>query len=149
MRPKVCILSFILLTSVASVLATKPATSAPTEPAAGAGRVFEVRTYTTLPGRLEALEARFREHTTKLFEKHGMTNIGYWTPADEPRSKDTLVYILAHPSREAARKNWEAFLNDPEWHKARDASEQAGPIVNKVESMYLEPIREPPQLVAR
>lgn len=102
-------------------------------------RVFEIRTYTTEPGRLAALQARFRDHTTKLFEKHGMTNIGYWTPADEPRSQDTLVYILAHPSRAAATKNWEAFINDPEWHQARDDSERDGPIVSQVESVFLEP----------
>lgn len=101
-------------------------------------RVFEIRTYTTEPGRLDALQARFRDHTAKLFEKHGMTNIGYWTPADEPRSKDTLVYILAHSSREAAKKSWGDFINDPEWQKARDASEADGPIVSKIESMYLE-----------
>jgi hypothetical protein len=102
-------------------------------------RVFEIRTYTTEPGKLGALLARFRDHTTKLFEKHGIENIGYWTPADEPRSQDTLIYIVAHPSRDAAKKNWEAFGSDPEWQKARDASEAAGKIVNKVESVYVNP----------
>jgi hypothetical protein len=66
-------------------------------------RLFEIRTYTTEPGKLSALNARFRDHTTKLFEKHGMTNIGYWTPVDEPRSKDTLIYVLAHESADAAK----------------------------------------------
>jgi hypothetical protein len=109
-------------------------TAAPTD-----SRVFELRTYTTEPGRLAALEARFRDRTTKLFEKHGMTNIGYWTPVDEPRSENTLVYLLAHESRAAAKQSWEAFINDPEWHQARDASEKDGPIVSKVDSVYLTP----------
>jgi len=102
-------------------------------------RVFEIRTYTTEPGKLDALLARFRDHTSTLFEKHGIENIGYWTPADEPHSQDTLIYIVAHPSRDAAKQNWEAFINDPEWHKARDASEAAGRIVTKVESVYMNP----------
>src|SRR5918911_974360 len=78
-------------------------------------RVFEIRTYTTEPGKLPDLLKRFREHTTKLFERHGMTNIGYWVPADEPRSKNTLIYILAHESRDAAKQSWDAFQHDPEW----------------------------------
>jgi NIPSNAP len=102
-------------------------------------RIFEIRTYTTEPGKLDALLARFRDHTMKLFEKHGITSIGYWTPADEPRSQDTLIYIVAHPSRAAAEKNWEAFRNDPGWIKARDESEASGKIVNKVESVFANP----------
>jgi hypothetical protein len=129
--------AFFLLASTLCTLATIRMTSGQTESAASAPRVFEIRTYTTLPGRLEALHARFRDHTTKLFEKHGMTNVGYWTPADEPRSTNTLVYILAHANRDAAKKSWDDFINDPEWHKARDTSEEDGPIVEKVESMYL------------
>ncbi len=110
------------------------------EPTTGANgsRVFEIRTYTTEPGKLDALQTRFREHTYRLFEKHGIINIGYWTPIDEPRSNDTLVYIVAHTSREAAKQNWQAFVADPEWQQARDASEAAGKIVNKIESVYLE-----------
>jgi hypothetical protein len=102
-------------------------------------RLFEIRTYTTEPGKLDALNARFREHTTKLFEKHGMTNIGYWTPVDAPRSKDTLIYVLAHESADAAKKSWDGFRNDPQWQKARGDSEAAGPIVKKVESVFLNP----------
>jgi hypothetical protein len=129
--------AFFMLASTLCTLATIRMTSAQTAAAATGPRVFEIRTYTTLPNRLEALQTRFRDHTTKLFEKHGMTNVGYWTPADEPRSTNTLIYILSHSSRDAAKKSWDAFINDPEWHKARDASEQDGPIVDKVESMYL------------
>lgn len=102
-------------------------------------RVFEIRTYTTEKDKLPALLARFRDHTTKLFEKHGMTNIGYWTPTDGERSKDTLIYVLAHESRAAAKKSWDGFINDPEWIKARDASEAAGKIVSKVESVFANP----------
>ena len=81
-------------------------------------RVFEIRTYTTEPGKLPDLLKRFRDHTTKLFEKHGMTNIGYWVPTDEPRSKNTLIYILAHDSREAAKKSWDDFKPTPTGSKS-------------------------------
>jgi hypothetical protein len=107
--------------------------------AASKPRVFEMRTYTTEPGKLDALNARFRDHTMKLFEKHGMTNIGYWTPQDAPLSQNTLTYIIAHPSREAAKQNWEAFRNDPEWQKVQKESEANGKIVTKVESVFVDP----------
>ncbi len=103
-------------------------------------RVFEMRTYTTHPGRLEALHARFRNHTTKLFEKHGMTNIGYWTPRQEADGHDTtLVYLLAYPSLEAREKSWAAFQADPQWKEAKTASERDGPIVKEVKSVFLDP----------
>ncbi len=109
--------------------------------AAAAGpRVFEMRTYHAHPGRLDALNKRFREHTCRLFQKHGMKLIGFWTPEDENQGKaDTLVYILAYPSREAAKASWKAFQDDPEWKKAREESEKDGKIVAKVESVYLNP----------
>jgi hypothetical protein len=104
-------------------------------------RVFELRTYHCLPGRLEALKARFRDHTVKLFEKHGMQNIGYWTPRDADKGKDnTLVYMLAFPSKEAAEKAWAGFRADPEWTKARTESEKDGKIVEKVESVFLDAV---------
>ena len=102
-------------------------------------RVFEIRTYTTHPGKLDALNARFRDHTTRLFEKHGMTNVGYWVPLDEPRSQNTLIYVLAHESRDAAKASFAAFGKDPEWQKARDASEAGGKIVEKIESAFVSP----------
>jgi hypothetical protein len=102
-------------------------------------RVFEMRTYVTHEGRLDALNARFRDHTTKLFEKHGMTNIGYWVPTDGERAKNTLVYLLAHESREAATASWKAFISDPDWKKAQAASEQDGPIVKEVKADFLNP----------
>jgi hypothetical protein len=102
------------------------------------GRVFELRTYTAEEGKLEALHARFRDHTTKIFEKHGMTNIGYWSPKDEPLAKNTLVYLLAFPSREAAQKSWEGFRNDPAWKKVQAESEANGKLVKKVDSVFMD-----------
>ena len=102
-------------------------------------RVYELRTYTCHDGKLEALKARFRDHTIAIFKRHGMESIGYWVPQDPEKSKNTLIYILAHPSLEAAKKNWAAFQADPEWVKARAASEVDGPIVQKTESVYMDP----------
>ena len=102
-------------------------------------RVFELRTYTTLEGKLPNLLARFRDHTIRIFEKHGMTNVGYWVPQDAPRSQNTLIYVLAHKSREDAKKSWAAFRADPEWQKVQKASEAGGKIVEKVESVFMEP----------
>lgn len=102
-------------------------------------RVFEMRTYHTAEGRLPHLLTRFRDHTLKLFEKHGMTNIGYWIPLEGPQAKNTLVYLLAYPSREARDKAWKAFSNDPVWMKAKAESEAKGKIVEKVDSVFLTP----------
>ena len=102
-------------------------------------RVFELRTYHALDGKLDALNARFRDHTVKLFAKHGIASIGYFTPQDAPLAGKTLIYLLAHPSREAAKKNFDAFRQDPAWIKARDESEKSGKIVSKVESVFLSP----------
>ena len=94
-------------------------------------KVYELRTYTTLPGRLPALHRRFAEHTMKLFEKQGMKNGMYWVPTDEARKDNTLIYFLVHESQEAADKSWKAFVADPEWIKVRDASEADGKILAK------------------
>jgi hypothetical protein len=102
-------------------------------------RVFEMRTYTATPGNFDKLKTRFRDHTLRLFAKHGMTNVGYWIPQDEPRHSNTLVYILAYPSKEAATASWKAFRADPEWQAAAKASEVNGRIVEKVESVFLDP----------
>jgi hypothetical protein len=102
-------------------------------------RVFELRVYTANEGKLEALLARFRDHTTRIFEKHGMTNIGYWTAVDAPRSQNTLIYLLAHPSREEADKAWAAFRDDPDWKKIKEESEVNGVLAGKVESTFLTP----------
>ncbi|MBI3789803.1 MAG: NIPSNAP family protein [Gemmatimonadetes bacterium] len=108
-------------------------------------RVFELRTYTTLPGRLDALHARFRDHTMALFERHGMRNEGYWVPVDSARRENTLVYIISHESREAADRNWAAFAADPDWVKARDASEADGKIVAKVDRVFMTSTSYSPQ----
>jgi NIPSNAP len=102
------------------------------------GRVFEIRTYTTHDGRLEALKKRFREHTTTIFERHGMTNVGYWVPQDPPLSQNTLIYIISHASREAAKKNWDEFMQDPEWKKVAADSEKDGKIVKKVDHVFMD-----------
>jgi NIPSNAP len=94
-------------------------------------RVYELRTYTTLPGRLPALNKRFAEHTIQLFEKHGMKSEMYWMPTDEPLKDNTLIYVISHESREAADKNWKEFQADPDWIKVRDDSEADGKILAK------------------
>jgi NIPSNAP len=106
----------------------------PPEPA----RVFEIRTYTTNEGKLSDLHARFRNHTLRLFEKHGMTNVGYWSPEDAPLSSNTLIYILAHESRDAAKKSWDGFRQDPEWQKVQKESEMNGKIVAKVDAVFMD-----------
>ena len=107
--------------------------------AQSADRVFELRTYTTPEGKLPNLQARFRDHSMSLFEGHGITNIGYFTPQDEPNSSNTLVYIIAHPSREAAETNWAAFRADPEWQRVSRESQVDGRILSGVVSVFLDP----------
>ena len=86
-----------------------------------ANRLFELRIYTANEGKMADLHKRFREHTNKLFEKHGMTLVGYWTPTEGPDAANTLIYFLAYPSKEAADKSWKEFRADPDWVKAKDA----------------------------
>jgi len=102
-------------------------------------RVFEIRTYTAAEGKLDALHARFRDHTVALFSKHDMTSVAYFTPQDAPLKQNTLIYILAHPSREAAAKNWQAFHDDPEWQKVKADSEAQGALTTKIESVFADP----------
>lgn len=109
------------------------------EKKAEAERFFEMRTYYAAPGKLDALHARFRDHTNKLFVKHGMALIGYWTPAEGAGAANTLVYILAYPSKEAREKSWKDFMADPDWVKAKSASEVNGKLVDKVDSVFLKP----------
>jgi hypothetical protein len=101
-------------------------------------KVFELRTYTTPEGKLPNLLARFRDHTTGFFERHGMENVGYWVPLDAPASSNTLIYMLAHDSREAATKSWDAFRQDAEWLRVRDESQVDGPIVSNVQSVFMD-----------
>ena len=102
-------------------------------------RVFELRTYTCFEGKLETLKTRFRDHTIEIFKRHGMESIGYWVPQDGEKSKTTLIYILAHPSREAADRNWKEFISDPEWKKVAADSEANGKIVSHVDSVFMDP----------
>ncbi|HLG57767.1 MAG TPA: NIPSNAP family protein [Vicinamibacterales bacterium] len=113
----------------------------PGEPVAQAqgARVFELRTYTAPEGKLGELNARFRNHTMRIFQKHGMTNVGYFTPQDAPLSQNTLVYVISHSSRDAAKQSWAAFGKDPEWQKVANDSQVNGKIVARVESVFLDP----------
>ena len=103
-------------------------------------RVYELRTYTSPEGRLPDLQARFRNHTVKLFEKHGITSIGYFVPQDAPQSQNTLIYVLAHKDRESAKQNWAAFQKDPDWQAAFKESQKNGPLQTQVQSVFMDPL---------
>lgn len=98
-------------------------------------RVFEMRTYHAHEGKLDALHARFRDHTVTLFEKHGIENIAYWVPTENDGNK--LIYVVAYPSRDARAAAWKGFLNDPDWKKAYADSIKDGKLVNKVDSQFM------------
>ena len=104
---------------------------------AQAGKVYELRTYTAPEGKLGDLHARFRNHTMRIFDKHGMKSIGYFSPQDAPLSQNTLIYVLEHPSRDEAKKHWAEFSADPEWQKVSAESQKDGRIVTKVESVFM------------
>ena len=106
--------------------------------AQNANRVFELRTYTAPEGKLPDLQARFRNHTMRIFERHGMKNVGYWVPQDAPAKDNTLIYIISHASRDAAKKSWADFAADPEWKKVSAESQVNGRIVSNVVSVYLD-----------
>ena len=123
-----------------SLLLAACATVAEPAPAAtgGSGRIFELRTYTASPGKLDALNARFRDHTIAIFEKHGMEVVGFWEPLDkEAGAGEKLVYMLAHRNRAAAEASWKAFHDDPEWVKVKADSEKNGPLTTRIESVFL------------
>src|SRR5215471_12135882 len=106
---------------------------------AGSDRVYELRVYHTLPGRLSQLESNFRDHNVAYLKKHGIESVGYWTPQDSPASENTLLFIVAHDSREAAEQHWNEFRSDPEWKKLAQASLASGEIVEKIDSTFLTP----------
>ena len=106
--------------------------------AQSSNRVFELRTYTAPEGKLPDLNARFRNHTMRIFQKHGMTNVGYWVPQDAPAKDNTLIYIISHASREAAKKSWADFGADPEWKKVSAESQVNGRIVTSVVSVFMD-----------
>ncbi len=100
-------------------------------------KVYELRTYTATEGNLQKLHSRFREHTTRIFSKHGMKVIGYWTPTSEEEAGDTLIYILEHESQQSANASWQAFGSDPEWQEVAAASNAQGPILGGIERKYM------------
>ena len=103
-------------------------------------RLFELRTYYASEGKMEALHKRFRDHTNRLFQKHGMELVGYWTPTEGEKADSTLVYILAYPDRQSRDKSWEAFVNDPDWKRVYAESQPDGvPLAAKIDSVFLKP----------
>ena len=127
MTKKILAAVLLVFCGIAIGRASQPASS----------KVYEMRTYTATEGNFDAVNARFRDHTLRLFEKHGMKNVGYWTPMEGPTAGTTLIYILEHQSRDAARASWAAFSKDPDWQKAKAESEVNGRIVAKAESVFL------------
>lgn len=103
-------------------------------------RVFELRMYTAAPGKLPEVHDMFRKYAAPIFKRHGMTNVGYWAPTDDPASKDQFIYLLAHESRAAAEKSWAAFRVDKEWRAAREKIDANGRIVAKTEGIFMEPL---------
>jgi NIPSNAP len=103
----------------------------------GVDTVYELRIYHAATGKLDELLARFRDHTMKIFERHGMKNVAYWTPVDDPQKGNTLIYILQHPSRAAATANWKAFQDDAEWKSVKAKSEENGTLVEKVDTTFM------------
>jgi len=101
--------------------------------------VYELRMYHVNEGKIDALIARFGDHTDAIFRRHNMKSIGFWRPQDEPYSQNLFVYILEHPSREEARKNWAAFQADPEWRKVKADSETNGVLANHIDSYFMDP----------
>lgn len=126
-----------------SALCSMLLSPAPSQAAEDA-RCFEMRVYHAPAGKLEALHSRFRDHTVKFFEKHGMTNIGYWTPVEN--SGNQIIYVLAYPNREAREASWKAFNADPGWKKAHAESEKGGKLVDKVDSTFLKATDYSPEI---
>ena len=101
--------------------------------------VYELRLYHVKEGKIDALKARFSDHTDAIFKRHNMKSIGYWSPEDAPDSQNLFVYILEHPSRAEAEKNWAAFQADPEWQKVKKESEANGPLVDHIDHYFMDP----------
>jgi hypothetical protein len=101
--------------------------------------VYELRMYHVNPGKLDALRDRFRDHTDEIFKRHNMKSVGYWVPEDAPDSQNLFIYILEHPSRESAEKNWAAFQADQEWQKVKAESEAQGKLVDHIDRYFMDP----------
>jgi hypothetical protein len=133
-------MALLLLIWLAPVFAGEKPAAGGSQDASSAHRVFELRTYYTNEGKLTDLHKRFRDHTCRLLKQHGAELIGFWTPLDEKDGKGSkLVYLVALPSREAGKKTWEEFQKDTEWRKVYEESHKNGALVNKVDSVYMEP----------
>ena len=128
-----------ILLATALITTSAAETNAVSPSIAKDSRCFEMRTYYAAQGKLEALNARFRDHTCALFKKHGIEIVGFWIPADKDKgSENTLVYLLAHKNREAAKKSYSDFGSDPAWKKALAESEANGKLVDKIESVFMQ-----------
>jgi len=127
----------VLLLGMGAAMMMAATSGIEVEAAEGSKVVYELRVYHANEGKLEALKARFRDHTITIFNRHGMKSVAYWVPADEPLKSKTLIYILQHPSRDAATANWKKFREDPEWVKVSTASEVNGKLVEKVDSTFM------------
>jgi hypothetical protein len=138
------LLPAILVISLCSIACTSSKKNASTVTNLQPRPVYEMRTYYAAPGKLDDLSARFRNNTTRIFSKHGMTNIGYWIPIENTDNK--LIYILSYPSREARETAWKAFSADPEWQAVSKASEVNGKLVSKVESVFMQQTDYSPSL---
>ena len=132
--------------TVTAALAAALSLTAAAPAAEKENRVYELRVYTAAKGKFDALHARFRDHTVKLFEKHGMTNVGYWVPTDP--ADERLFYVLGHADRQAAAASWKAFMADPDWQAAYKASEKDGRLVAKLDAFYLSPTDYSPPVKA-
>jgi hypothetical protein len=134
MRTLSCTLAALCVLVGTRTVLGAPAPDAATAPA---GKIYELRIYTTNPGKLDALHARFRDHTCKIFKKHGIELVGFWTPADGEEAGNTLIYIVAFPDVETQKKAWQAFRDDPEWKQAKADSEREGVLVKQVKTQNL------------
>ena len=132
----VSMLATAVLSFTAGALAISPFVRGPSAHSSD-DRVFELRVYHTLPGRLPQLHANFRDHNLAFLKKHGIASIGYWTPQDAPASENTLIFVVAHDSRDSAALHWKELRDDTDWQAMAKSSESAGPIVEKVESTYM------------
>jgi len=134
----------LFLLTLLSIAFALPASAADRPEKNMDSRCFEMRTYYAAEGKLDDLHARFRDHTLKIFEKHGIQNIGYWVPIDNPERK--LIYVLAYPNREAREKSWKEFFADPDWKKAASESEAHGKLVAKVETAFMQATDYSPEI---
>jgi hypothetical protein len=134
MKTSFCV-ALVLGVFIAGLVVSGETVSAPRPPQTA--KIYDMRVYKANPGKLNALNARFRDHTCRIFTKHGMKLIGFWTPSEGADAKDTLIYIVAFPNLEAQKKAWKSFWDDPEWKKVKADSEKDGVLVKEMKSTLL------------